>query len=137
MRTPLVGLELQPAPNMSSAAILCTACLKLRSKESLNLQCLLSALAERENDTWHLAGVVGILGSTYTGEFEDIKGLDKLVEKINKKHNWQLGVHVDGASGGFVAPFVYVSKPYHPTLTQTFGRLCYASNFARSIHSMK
>ncbi len=52
--------------------------------------------------------MVGILGSTYTGEFEDIKGLDKLVEKINKKHNWQLGVHVDGASGGFVAPFVYV-----------------------------
>lgn len=52
-------------------------------------------------------GVVAILGSTYTGEFEDVKGLDKVVEKLNKKHNWELGIHVDGASGGFVAPFVY------------------------------
>jgi len=52
-------------------------------------------------------GVVAILGSTYTGEFEDVKGLDKVVEKLNKQHKWELGIHVDGASGGFVAPFVY------------------------------
>jgi len=40
------------------------------------------------------------------GEFEDVKGLDKVVEKLNKQHKWELGIHVDGASGGFVAPFV-------------------------------
>ena len=38
--------------------------------------------------------MVGILGSTYTGEFEDIKGLDKVVEEINKKNNWNIGIHV-------------------------------------------
>ena len=28
-------------------------------------------------------GIVGILGSTYTGEYEDIKTLDQLVDKYN------------------------------------------------------
>lgn len=51
-------------------------------------------------------GVVGILGSTYTGEYEDIKGLDAKIEELNKKTGWNLGIHVDGASGAFVAPFV-------------------------------
>jgi glutamate decarboxylase len=50
-------------------------------------------------------GVVGILGSTYTGEFEDIKGLDAVVEKVNKEKGFSVGIHVDAASGGFIAPF--------------------------------
>ena len=29
------------------------------------------------------------------------------MEEINKKNGWEVGIHVDGASGGFVAPFVY------------------------------
>ena len=51
------------------------------------------------------AGVVGILGSTYTGEFEDIKGQAAAVEDLNKRKGWNIGIHVDGASGAFVAPF--------------------------------
>lgn len=31
------------------------------------------------------AGICGILGSTYTGEYEDIEKLDRLVEKLNKE----------------------------------------------------
>lgn len=31
------------------------------------------------------AGICGILGSTYTGEYEDIEKLDQLVEKVNKE----------------------------------------------------
>lgn len=47
-------------------------------------------------------GICAILGSTYTGEYEDVKGLnDLLVEK-----NIDCPIHVDAASGGFVAPFV-------------------------------
>lgn len=53
------------------------------------------------------AGVVGILGSTYTGEFEDIKGIDTAIEKLNKEKGWNIGIHVDGASGAFVAPFLF------------------------------
>jgi len=43
-----------------------------------------------------------ILGTTYTGEYEDIKAInDLLVER-----NIDVDIHVDAASGGFVAPFV-------------------------------
>jgi glutamate decarboxylase len=52
-------------------------------------------------------GVVGILGSTYTGEFEPIKELNNALEKLNKETGWDVPIHVDAASGGFVAPFLY------------------------------
>jgi glutamate decarboxylase len=47
-------------------------------------------------------GICTILGTTYTGEYEDTKAInDLLVEK-----NIDCPIHVDAASGGFVAPFV-------------------------------
>lgn len=47
-------------------------------------------------------GICAILGTTYTGEYEDIKGINDLL--IAK--NMDVPIHVDAASGGFVAPFV-------------------------------
>ena len=52
-------------------------------------------------------GVVAVFGSTYTGEYEDVEGIDSMVSKLNKKNDWEIKVHVDAASGGFVAPFVF------------------------------
>ena len=49
--------------------------------------------------------VVGILGSTYTGEYEPIKELNDALLKQNEKTGRQVPIHVDAASGGFVAPF--------------------------------
>jgi glutamate decarboxylase len=47
-------------------------------------------------------GICVILGTTYTGEYEDVKAVnDLLVEK-----GLDCPIHVDAASGGFVAPFV-------------------------------
>ena len=47
-------------------------------------------------------GICAILGTTYTGEYEDVKGVnDLLVER-----GLDCPIHVDAASGGFVAPFV-------------------------------
>ncbi|MCD9623253.1 glutamate decarboxylase [Rhabdothermincola salaria] len=51
--------------------------------------------------------VVGILGSTYTGEFEPIAELDTALQELNARTGWQVPIHVDAASGGFVAPFAY------------------------------
>ncbi|XP_042500903.1 glutamate decarboxylase 4-like [Macadamia integrifolia] len=51
--------------------------------------------------------VGAILGSTFTGEFEDIKLLNDLLTEKNKKTGWDTPIHVDAASGGFVAPFLY------------------------------
>lgn len=47
-------------------------------------------------------GICAILGTTYTGEYEDVKAVnDLLIER-----GLDTPIHVDAASGGFVAPFV-------------------------------
>ncbi|KAI3724270.1 hypothetical protein L2E82_36042 [Cichorium intybus] len=51
--------------------------------------------------------VAAILGSTMTGEFEDVKLLNDLLMEKNKETGWETPIHVDAASGGFVAPFLY------------------------------
>ncbi|TKY44874.1 Glutamate decarboxylase [Spatholobus suberectus] len=51
--------------------------------------------------------VAAILGSTMTGEFEDVKLLNELLTKKNKETGWDTPIHVDAASGGFIAPFLY------------------------------
>lgn len=52
-------------------------------------------------------GVVAILGSTFTGEFEPVKEINDTLMKINQENDWDIPIHVDAASGGFVAPFLY------------------------------
>ncbi|KAK1961292.1 glutamate decarboxylase [Colletotrichum sublineola] len=47
-------------------------------------------------------GICAILGTTYTGEYEDVKAVNDLL--LEKKMD--VPIHVDAASGGFVAPFV-------------------------------
>ncbi|GJN16001.1 hypothetical protein PR202_gb02951 [Eleusine coracana subsp. coracana] len=51
--------------------------------------------------------VAAILGSTLTGEFEDVKKLNDLLVEKNKETGWDVPIHVDAASGGFIAPFLY------------------------------
>ncbi|PWA36507.1 glutamate decarboxylase [Artemisia annua] len=51
--------------------------------------------------------VATILGSTMTGEFEDVKLLNDLLMEKNEETGWDTPIHVDAASGGFVAPFLY------------------------------
>lgn len=46
-------------------------------------------------------GICAILGTTYTGEYEDVKGINDLLIK----RGLDTPIHVDAASGGFVAPF--------------------------------
>jgi len=58
--------------------------------------------------------VAAILGSTLNGEFEDVKLLNDLLTQKNKETGWDTPIHVDAASGGFIAPFLY------PDLTWDF-----------------
>ncbi|XP_058749108.1 glutamate decarboxylase 1-like [Vicia villosa] len=51
--------------------------------------------------------VAAILGSTLNGEFEDVKLLNDLLVEKNKETGWDTPIHVDAASGGFIAPFIY------------------------------
>ncbi len=48
-----------------------------------------------------------VLGTTFTGQIDEIAAIDKLLAKIKRERGWDIPIHVDGASGGFVAPFVY------------------------------
>jgi glutamate decarboxylase len=52
-------------------------------------------------------GVYVILGSTYTGHFEDVEGMSKELDRIQQEKGWDIPIHVDAASGGFVAPFAF------------------------------
>ena len=51
-------------------------------------------------------GVVGVLGITYTGKYDDIKALDKKLEEYNKTAKLTVPMHIDAASGGMFAPFI-------------------------------
>ncbi|RAL53013.1 unnamed protein product [Cuscuta campestris] len=51
--------------------------------------------------------VAAILGSTLNGEFEDVKRLNDLLAEKNGETGWETPIHVDAASGGFIAPFIY------------------------------
>ena len=52
-------------------------------------------------------GVCAVLGSTFTGEFEPVREINDALQNVNEAEGFDIPIHVDGASGGFVAPFLY------------------------------
>ncbi len=50
--------------------------------------------------------VGAILGSTYTGHLDPVEEIDLVLREIREKKGWDIPIHVDGASGGFVLPFL-------------------------------
>ncbi|RPD41363.1 glutamate decarboxylase [Chitinophaga barathri] len=51
-------------------------------------------------------GVVPTLGITFTCLFENVKAISEALDKLNKEKGWDIGIHVDAASGAFIAPFI-------------------------------
>ncbi len=51
-------------------------------------------------------GVVAILGSTFDGSYEPVKEISEALDKLQNAIGLNVPIHVDGASGGFVAPFL-------------------------------
>jgi glutamate decarboxylase len=52
-------------------------------------------------------GVCAILGSTFTGEFEPVEAISAVLDRVQAANGWEIPIHVDAASGGFVAPFLH------------------------------
>ncbi|OLT29363.1 glutamate decarboxylase [Nocardiopsis sp. CNR-923] len=50
--------------------------------------------------------VVANFGQTYTGLYEDVAGLAEALDDFEERTGHDIRLHVDGASGAFVAPFV-------------------------------
>jgi glutamate decarboxylase len=72
-----------------------------------------------EGDTFHLTaeraaaqcdentiGVVAILGSTFDGSYEPVAEIAAELDRLQEAQGIDVPIHVDGASGGFVAPFL-------------------------------
>jgi glutamate decarboxylase len=51
-------------------------------------------------------GVVAVLGSTFDGSYEPIAEICSALDRLAAAGGPDVPVHVDGASGGFIAPFV-------------------------------
>jgi glutamate decarboxylase len=51
-------------------------------------------------------GVVAIMGSTFDGSYEPVKEICEALDQYESDEGVYVPVHVDAASGGFVAPFL-------------------------------
>jgi glutamate decarboxylase len=51
-------------------------------------------------------GVVAILGSTFDGSYEPVKDIAGALDQLEDEKGLSVPIHVDAASGGFVAPFI-------------------------------
>jgi glutamate decarboxylase len=76
-------------------------------------------LVAMEGETFHLTaeravahcdentiGVVAILGSTFDGSYEPVKEIAGALDALESERGIHVPMHVDAASGGFVAPFL-------------------------------
>jgi glutamate decarboxylase len=52
----------------------------------------------------HTIGVVAVVGTTFTGECDDVVGIDAMLTELRGR-GLDVPMHVDAASGGFVFPF--------------------------------
>jgi glutamate decarboxylase len=72
-----------------------------------------------EGDTLHLTperavehcdentiGVAAVLGSTFDGSYEPVREIAAALDGLQERTGLDIPMHVDGASGGFVAPFL-------------------------------
>lgn len=50
--------------------------------------------------------VVPIEGVTITGLNDNVKTLNAAIDKLNTKTGWEICIHVDAATGGFILPFI-------------------------------
>ncbi|MCL3997700.1 glutamate decarboxylase [Streptomyces lavenduligriseus] len=51
-------------------------------------------------------GVVAVLGSTFDGSYEPVSGIAAALDDLESRTGLDIPVHVDGASGGMIAPFL-------------------------------
>jgi glutamate decarboxylase len=49
--------------------------------------------------------VAGLLGSTFTGQMDDLHSIDALLKRVQSERGSRIPLHIDAASGGFLIPF--------------------------------
>jgi glutamate decarboxylase len=51
-------------------------------------------------------GVIAVMGSTFDGSYEPVQEINAALDALQQQTGWDIPIHVDGASGGFIAPFL-------------------------------
>ena len=65
--------------------------------------------------------VVPIAGVTWTGMNDDIEALNFALDGFNARTGYNIPIHVDAASGGFILPFLYPDKKWDFRLKWVFS----------------
>ena len=63
-------------------------------------------------------GVAAVVGTTFTGHADDVVGINELLLRKKEKEGLDIPLHIDGASGGFVWPFLYPNSKWDFRLEQ-------------------
>jgi glutamate decarboxylase len=63
-------------------------------------------------------GVAAVLGTTFTGHADDITGINDHLLALKRDRGLDVPLHIDGASGGFVWPFLYPHSEWDFRLEQ-------------------
>jgi glutamate decarboxylase len=63
-------------------------------------------------------GVAAVVGTTFTGHADDVVGINDLLVRLKEQQGLDVPLHIDGASGGFVWPFLYPDEPWDFRLSQ-------------------
>ncbi|GMT44386.1 MAG: glutamate decarboxylase [bacterium] len=51
--------------------------------------------------------VGAVMGTTFTGQLDPVQEINTMLEEVENEKGWHIPIHVDGASGGFILPFLY------------------------------
>ncbi len=63
-------------------------------------------------------GVAAVVGTTFTGHADDVVGINQLLLDTKGDGGLDIPMHIDGASGGFVWPFLYPDSKWDFRLEQ-------------------
>jgi glutamate decarboxylase len=63
-------------------------------------------------------GVAAVVGTTFTGHADDVVGINDLLLELKEKKGLDVPLHIDGASGAFVWPFLYPDSKWDFRLEQ-------------------
>jgi glutamate decarboxylase len=63
-------------------------------------------------------GVAAVVGTTFTGHADDVVGINDLLVRMRDEKGLDVPLHIDGASGGFVWPFLYPHSEWDFRLEQ-------------------
>jgi glutamate decarboxylase len=66
----------------------------------------------KKNIDENTIGIFVILGSTYTGHYEPVEEISNILDEYQEKTGNDIPIHVDAASGGFVAPFTHAKAGF-------------------------